>query len=133
MPAHRHGFSIMPLPIFLVLGIIVGFAVHKLGFGITLSVLAGIASFPLSVWMLDLIFNSPLALRFQNLASNHVCPSCEQKYTAFVSMAQPDKSIVIRCLKCGQQHRYDRAYKLLDPNETTQNTTSGPSQTGTEP
>jgi Zn ribbon nucleic-acid-binding protein len=105
------GFSIMPLPVFLVWGVVVGWIIHRYTDSVLLSIIGGVASFPATVWILDLIFNNPVALKLQNYAGNHACPSCHQKYDSYRSMPTENDLTIIECLKCGAKHKFDRRYQ----------------------
>ena len=108
----------MPLPIFLILGIVVGWIIHFYSKSLFLSIAGGFASIPVSVWILDLIFNNPLALRFQNYAGNHACPSCHQKYVAYRGLPTDNDSIILECFNCGAIHKFDKKYKHLETIKT---------------
>lgn len=108
------GFSIMPLPIFLVLGVVVGWIIHHYTDSLVLATVGGVVSFPASIWILDLVFNNRVALKLQNYPGNHLCPSCHQRYERYVSMPSGDDSITLECLKCGSKHRFTKRYVHLD-------------------
>jgi len=119
---NQAGFSIMPLPIFLVWAIIVGWAVHHYTNNLLIATLSGIASFPITVCFLDLIFNNPIALKFQNYAGNHSCPSCHERYTEYTSKPSDNKTIMLKCLKCGAKHRFDKKYHHIEAIEVPETT-----------
>lgn len=118
----RADFSIMPLPIFVVLGVVVGWVIYRYSENLLLSVGGGIVSVPISVWILDLVFNNPLALRFQNYAGNHSCPTCHRRYESFVSMPSSNNTVILKCLRCGSSHRFDKKYHHIEATEFTKST-----------
>jgi hypothetical protein len=121
----QSGFSIMPLPIFLVLAIVVGWIIHHYTSSLLLAIIGGFISVPVSVWILDLVFNNPLALKLQNYPGNHSCPSCLKRYETYVSMPSDNDTITLECLKCGAKHRFDKKYGHIEAVDT-------PDQTKTE-
>lgn len=113
----------MPLPIFLVWGVIVGWIIHRYTDSLLLSIVGGFVSFPLTVWILDFIFNNPVAIKLQNYAGNHACPSCHQTYESYRSMPAEDDLMIIECLKCGAKNKFDRRYRwkgVIDPPKQKQ-------------
>jgi Zn ribbon nucleic-acid-binding protein len=121
-PHHPFGFSIMPLPIFLVLGIIVGWIIHHYTGSLLIASIGGVVSFPASIWFLDLVFNNRFALRLQNYAGNHSCPTCQQRYDRYVSMPSGQDTLTLECSKCGAKHRFTDRHvhieKVDSANET---------------
>lgn len=117
-PKHTSSpFSIMPIPIFLVWGILFGWCTHYFTDNIWVAITAGILSFPLTIWVLDLVFNNPWALKFQNYAGNHCCPTCQNRYQEYMSRPSKHGTIILKCLKCGASHRFDKKYNHIEAVE----------------
>ncbi len=112
----------MPLPIFVALGVVVGWIIHHYTDSLFFAIVGGVVSFPASIWILDLVFNNPLALKLQNYPGNHSCPTCHHRYEKFVSMPSENGTLTLQCLRCGAKHRFNKRYvhieKIDSPPET---------------
>lgn len=112
----------MPLPIFLVLGVIVGWIIHRDTGDLFSASIGGVVSFSASIWFLDLVFDNRFALRLQNYPGNHSCPTCHQRYERYVAMPSGNDTLTLECLKCGATHRLTNRYvhieKVGSANET---------------
>lgn len=104
----------MPLPIFLVWGVVVGLIVHHFTGSLFLAIIGGVVSFPASIWILDLVFNNPLSLKLQNYPGNYSCPTCSNRYEKFVSMPSDNGTLTLQCLKCGAKHRFNKRYVHIE-------------------
>ncbi|NWK57757.1 hypothetical protein HW115_19215 [Verrucomicrobiaceae bacterium N1E253] len=103
----------MPLPIFIPLAIGVGWIINHYSGSLLFALVVGVVSIPVSVWIIDLVFNNPLALKFQNYPGNHSCPTCKQKYETYRSMPSGGDSLILECFKCGAKNRFDKKYHHL--------------------
>lgn len=125
-PKHASSaFSIMPIPIFLVWVILVGWCTHYFTGNTLIAVVVGILSFPMSIWIIDRVFNNPLALKFQNYAGNHCCPTCQKKYQEYMSQPSEQGTIILKCLKCGASHRFDKRYNHIEAVEIPETEAEG--------
>ena len=106
----NQGFSIMAPLIFIMGGVIAGFITYGYSGNLIMSIIAGATAVPITLWLLDLIFNNPIALRFQNHAGNHKCPTCRRRYEAFMSQPGTDNTIILTCSECSSIHRFDKKY-----------------------
>jgi hypothetical protein len=104
----------MPIPIFMVWGILIGWCIHYFTNSLLLAICGGILSFPVTIWILDLVFNNPVALKFQNYAGNHCCPTCRNKYQEYSSKTSEQDTIILKCLNCGASHRFDKKYNHIE-------------------
>lgn len=108
------GFSLMGPIIFLLFWSLASWGIYLYVGNLIISITGGFLAVPTAIWCLTLIFDNPIALRFQNYPANHNCPSCESRYKKYRVQDHENGNITVECLKCGNKNIFDSRYNHLD-------------------